>query len=50
MAETGGGSRRRFDGRALPQREHRIDQIVPRPLLAELHLQAVGEEGEDLGI
>ena len=26
------------------EREHRIDEIVPRALLAELHFQAVGEE------
>ena len=26
------------------EREHRIDEIVPRALLAELDLQAVGEE------
>ena len=30
------------------QREHRIDQIVPRPLLAQVHLQPVGEEGEQI--
>ena len=33
---------------ALPKREYRIDQIVPRSLLAELHLQPVGEEGEEV--
>ena len=31
-----------------PQREHRIDQIVPRALLAQMHLEAVGEEGEEI--
>ena len=30
------------------EREHRIDQIVPRALLAQLDLQAVGEEGEQV--
>ena len=27
------------------KREHGIDKIVPRALLAQLHFQAVGEEG-----
>ena len=31
------------------EREHRIDQIVPRPLLAQMHLEPVGEEGEEVG-
>ena len=31
------------------QREHGIDQIVPGALLAELHLEAVGEEREQVG-
>ena len=30
------------------QREHGIDEIVPRALLAELDLEAVGEEGEQV--
>ena len=30
------------------QREHRIDEIVPRALVAELNFQAVGEEGEEI--
>ena len=30
------------------EREHRIDEIVPRALLAELDLQAVGEESEKI--
>ena len=30
------------------QREHRIDQVVPRPLLAQVHLEPVGEEGEEV--
>ena len=30
------------------QREHRIDQIVPRALLAQMHLEPVGEEGEEV--
>ena len=28
------------------EREHRIDQIVPRTLVAQMHLEPVGEEGE----
>ena len=28
------------------EREHGIDQIVPRALVAQMHLQPVGEEGE----
>ena len=28
------------------KREHGIDQIVPRALVAEMHLQPVGEEGK----
>ena len=31
------------------EREHGIDEIVPRALLAELDFQAVGEEGEKIG-
>ena len=31
------------------QGEHRVDQIVPRPLVAEIHFQAIGEEGEEVG-
>ena len=30
------------------EREHGIDQIVPRALLAQLDLQAVGEEGKKI--
>ena len=30
------------------QREHGIDEIVARALLAELDLQAIGEEGEQI--
>ena len=30
------------------QREHRIDQVVPRTLLAQVHLEPVGEEGEQV--
>ena len=30
------------------EREDRIDQIVPRALLAELNFQAIGEESEQL--
>ncbi len=30
------------------EREHGIDQIVPRALLAEMHLEPVGEEGEKI--
>ena len=30
------------------QREHRVDQIVPRALVAQVDLQAVGEEGEEV--
>ena len=30
------------------EREHRIDEIMPRALLAQLHLEAVGEEGEEI--
>ena len=30
------------------EREHRIDEIVPRALLAQLDFQAVGEEGEEV--
>ena len=30
------------------EREHGIDEIVPRALLAELDLQAVGEEGKEI--
>ncbi len=29
------------------KREHRIDQIVPRALVAKIDLQPVGEEGEE---
>ena len=32
--------------RALPQRKDRIDEVVPRPLFAELDLQAIGEKAE----
>ena len=35
-------------GGGSPEREHRIDKIVPRALLAEMDLQAVGEEGEEV--
>ena len=28
------------------EREHRIDQVVPRALLAQVHLEPVGEEGQ----
>ena len=31
------------------KREHGIDEIVPRALLAQLDFQTVGEEGEDQG-
>ena len=30
------------------EREHGIDEIVPRALLAELDFQAVGEEGQEI--
>ena len=30
------------------QREHRIDQIMPRAGVAEMDLEAVGEEGEEV--
>ncbi len=30
------------------QREHRVDQIVPRALVAEVDFEAVGEEGEEV--
>ena len=30
------------------EREHRIDQIVPRALLAELDFETVGEEREEI--
>ena len=30
------------------QREHRVDEIVPRALFAEVDFQAVGEEGEEV--
>ena len=46
----------RFDARddhqevvLAAEREHRIDQIVPRALLREMDLEAVGEEGEQVG-
>ena len=29
------------------QREHRVDEIVPRALFAEVDFQAIGEEGEE---
>ncbi len=32
------------------QREHRVDEIVPRALVAQVDFQAVGEEGEEVGI
>ena len=35
-------------GGGSPEREHRVDEIVPRALLAEMDLQAVGEEGEEI--
>ena len=28
------------------ERKHGIDQIVPRALVAQMHLEPVGEEGE----
>ena len=31
------------------EREHGVDEVVPRALLAELDFQAVGEEGEQIG-
>ena len=31
-----------------PQREHRVDEVVAGALLAQLHLQPVGEEGEQV--
>ena len=31
-----------------PAREHRVDQIVPRALVAQIDFQAVGEEGEEI--
>ena len=31
------------------QREHRVDEIVPRALVAQVDFQAVGEEGEEAG-
>ena len=30
------------------QREHRVDEIVPRALVAQVDFQAVGEEGEEV--
>ena len=30
------------------ERKHRVDEIVPRALFAELDFQAVGEEGEEV--
>ena len=30
------------------QREHRVDQIVPRALVAQIDLEAIGEEGEEV--
>ena len=30
------------------QREHRVDEIVPRALFAQVDFQAVGEEGEEV--
>src|SRR5207302_234490 len=33
----------------VAEREHGIDKIVPCPLIAELNLQAVGQEGEQIG-
>ena len=30
------------------QREHRVDQIVPRALVAQIDFEAVGEEGEEV--
>ena len=30
------------------QREHRVDEIVPRALVAQIDLEAVGEEGEEV--
>ena len=32
------------------EREHGVDQVVPRALLAQVDLQAVGEEGEEVSI
>ena len=31
------------------QREHRVDEVVPRALLAQVDFQAIGEEGEEVG-
>ena len=31
------------------QREDRVDEIMPRALVAEVDFQAVGEEGEEVG-
>ena len=32
------------------QREHRVDQIVPRAFFAEVDFQAIGEEGEEVRV
>ena len=32
------------------EREHGVDEIVPRALLAELDLQAIGEEGQQIDL
>ena len=29
--------------------KHRIDKIVPRALLTQLHFQAISEEGKEMG-
>ena len=39
---------RRTRSSSSPSGEHRVDQVVPHALLAQLHLQAVGEEGEQV--
>ena len=31
-----------------PRAEHRVDQVVPRALVAQVHLEPVGEEGEEI--
>ena len=34
--------------RLLSEAEHRVDQVVAAALLAQMHLQALGEEGEEV--
>ena len=32
------------------EREHGIDEIVPRALVAQMHLEPVGEEGKEIQV